>query len=109
MGLKSHEPICCKFVLDPDGVSSANYGRNGFVESAPDDVEDTLGDLGDERPHDGAVTEVEDVEAASGGRVDAVPAVFGAVAAPLWDGSTIVRKNFRFNITIIIIIMITVQ
>jgi hypothetical protein len=42
--------------------------------------------LGYERSHDGAVPEVEDVEAAAGGRVDAVPAVLGAEAAPLRDG-----------------------
>jgi hypothetical protein len=34
----------------------------GLVELA-DDVEDTLRDLGDEGPHDGAMAEVEDVEA----------------------------------------------
>ena len=54
----------------------------GLVELA-DDVEDTLGDLGDEGPHDGAVSEVQDVEAAPRGCVDAVTTILGARTTPL--------------------------
>ena len=47
-------------------------GEGSLVELA-DDVEDALGDLGDEGAHDGAVSQVQHVQAPSRRRVQPVP------------------------------------
>ena len=52
-----------------------------------DDVEDTLGNLGDEGPHDSAVPEIKDIQTSSGRGVDPVTSVLGAVATPLGNRS----------------------
>ena len=81
-----HDPV--RDPEDPERLPAAVVVEDvlvGLVELA-DDVEDALGDLGNEGPHDGPVPEVQDVQAAPGRSVDAVTPVLGAVAAPLWNG-----------------------